>query len=104
MNYIGGKKTEHHTRKPMEKSSIIEKLAINTYTYIHTHELTGSCNSASSQAPQPPSSQLVDLPALSKKRLVTGIQHRQQNDHFPSPLMHYNFFMTDTKGVLLKEP
>lgn len=34
----------------------------------HAYELTGSGNSASSQAPQPPSSQFVGLPALNRQK------------------------------------
>lgn len=44
----------------------------------HLYVLTGSCNSASSQPPQPPSSQLVDLPALSKERFVTWVKQHMR--------------------------
>jgi len=59
--------TIQEKKKQVEKPTRTGKLAMKT----HIYELTGSCNSASSQAPQPPSSQPVDLPALSKNRFVT---------------------------------
>lgn len=66
----------------------------------HAYELTGSGNSASSQAPQPPSSQFVGLPVFNrpKKKTVTWIWHKQENTRsglmavvFLSSQMHCNF-------------
>lgn len=79
----------------MEKSFRIDKLARKT----HIYELTGSCNSASSQAPQPSSSQLVDLPALSERDLsheysIGNEKHNRKGllvVAFLSLPMHYNF-------------